>query len=48
MGNELDYAGLGGKKCFLISDKSMFPKNTKILHESLESQGFITNIIKIR
>lgn len=47
LGNELDYAGLGGKKCFLISDKSMFPKNTKILHESLESQGFITNSLSI-
>ena len=47
MKSELEYAGLKGKKCFLIADKSMFPKNTKRLHESLESQGFITNSFSI-
>lgn len=43
LGPELENANLKNKRCFLISDKSMFPKKTKQLHESLESQGFITN-----
>tara|TARA_B110000438_G_scaffold151970_1_gene146002 strand:+ start:4108 stop:5211 length:1104 start_codon:yes stop_codon:yes gene_type:complete len=43
LGKELDSAGLINKKCFLIADKSMFPKNIKFIHESLESHGYITN-----
>ena len=43
LGKELNSAGLANKKCFLIADKVMFPKNIKFIHESLESQGYITN-----
>lgn len=48
MGKELEIANLNNKKCFLISDKSMFPKKTKLLHEYLESQGFVTNSLSIK
>jgi len=47
LGKELYKANLNNKKCFLIADKSMFPKQTKNLHESLESQGFITNSLSM-
>ena len=47
LGKELDKANLNNKRCFLIADKSMFPKQTKSLHESLESQGFITNSLSM-
>ena len=43
LGKELDIANLKDKKCFLIADKAMFPKNIKIIHEALESHDYITN-----
>ena len=43
LGKELDIANLKDKKCFLIADKAMFPKNIKLIHEALESHGYITN-----
>jgi len=43
LGKELDSASLTNKKCFLIADKAMFPKNIKFIHEALESHGYITN-----
>ena len=47
LGKELEKANLKNKKCFFISDKSMFPKQTKKVHEVLESQGFITNSLSL-
>jgi len=47
LGKELNIANLNNKKCFLISDKSMFPKLTKTVHESLESEGFVTNSLSM-
>ena len=47
LGRELEYAGIEKKKCFIIADKSMFPKKVKLLHETMESFGYRTNTFSL-
>lgn len=47
LGKELEFTAIKKKTCFIIADKSMFPKKVKLLHETMETFGYKTNTFSL-